>query len=301
MVYDAVNDQLVVFGGSISRTGTEFLPLADTYIRPGVRSLARLDSEGLLTALSRLLFLEGRNQVLLYGGGGANAFTGPFINDVWLLDLETSVWSRVWGPRDQPRTLCSKNPTLVYDAEAEQVLMFAGHDDTAVGHRNDVWHFDLNTNAWTEVKAGDTGAGEGCARFCSCEPICRCRYGKSERRQYHSFAYPWYSFGLSLRWEGRFGYLDDARRFDLNGLSWKGLILQDKVSLHATGQEGCRPLLLGFSSKCALANRIDSPLWSPSDDVSKGRVNSMCPLAKARKIRPSEHEHEQIQQRQTRL
>ena len=59
MVYDAVNDQLVVFGGSISRTGTEFLPLSDTYILDLEFSLRRLDTEGPSARLFHRLLLRG--------------------------------------------------------------------------------------------------------------------------------------------------------------------------------------------------------------------------------------------------
>jgi len=191
------------------------------------------------------VFLEGRNQVLLYGGGGANAFTGPFISDVWILDIGAQTWSQVWAPRDSRGPFARINPALVYDQEAEEVLMFAGHDDTAVGHRNDIWYFDLNTNAWTEVKAGDTGAGEGCSRFCSCDPdFVDVDMDSPERRQYHSFTHipgtrSVYLFGG----KGDCGYLDDTWRFDLNALSWEELdpAGQGEACMR-TGQEGCTDL-----------------------------------------------------------
>ena len=54
------------------------------------------------------------------------------------------------------------DPVLIEDTERQRVIMFAGHDETAVGHRNDVWSFDADAGEWTELRSGDTGTGEGC-------------------------------------------------------------------------------------------------------------------------------------------
>ena len=38
-------------------------------------------------------------QLLLFGGGGANAFIGPFYRDLWSFDLENETWTQLWmGP-----------------------------------------------------------------------------------------------------------------------------------------------------------------------------------------------------------
>jgi hypothetical protein len=247
MVYDSVNDNLIVFGGSIAPTGTEFRPLDDTYILDlQSRVWRKLDNTGPVERLfHELVHLPDLNAVMLYGGGGVNAFTGPFISDVWFLDLETETWSQVWDRTDSRGPFARINPALVYNAEEGEVLLFAGHDDTAVGHRNDVWTFDVNSYEWTEVIPGDTGAGEGCARFCSCPPdFVSVDTQSPERRQYHSFtlipdAGDVYLFGG----KSDCGYLDDTWRFALDSLSWEEIdpAGQGEACMR-TGQDGCTDL-----------------------------------------------------------
>ena len=247
MIYDTEGDRLVLFGGSIARTGTEFLPLNDTSILDlEYKVWRRIDAEGPAARLfHRLVYLRGRNAVFLYGGGGANAFVGPFMADAWILDLETETWRQVWDRNSGFGPYARINPSLVYDEEAEQVIMFAGHDDTNVGHRNDVWTFDLNTEEWTLINGGDTGAGEGCARFCSCPPdFVSVDVDSPERRQYHTFTpIPAQRAVYLFGGKGDCGYLDDTWRFDLNALSWEELDAAGQgEACMRTGQEGCTDL-----------------------------------------------------------
>ena len=65
------------------------------------------------------------------GGGGANAFQGPFFKDVFRLELSTSTWSRVLDANDDIAGRI--NPALVRDG----ILLLTGHDDGSLGNRND--------------------------------------------------------------------------------------------------------------------------------------------------------------------
>ena len=54
------------------------------------------------------------------------------------------------------------------------MVMFAGHDDTNVGHRNDIWEYDYANRQWRGVVAGDDGVGAGCTRFANAHPtLCK--------------------------------------------------------------------------------------------------------------------------------
>ena len=168
MVYDDINDRLVLFGGSTSPNGLNFTPQADTYF---------LDLDTLIwrrhrgVAPEKRLFHSmaidhARGEILMYGGGHEQAFFGDFYNDVWAFNLADEIWERRWdGSGIGPDSRI--NPVLLEDVERQRIIMFAGHDETAVGHRNDVWAFDAALGEWTELRAGDTGTGEGCNSFCS--------------------------------------------------------------------------------------------------------------------------------------
>jgi hypothetical protein len=249
MVYDSNRDQLILFGGSSSPSGLNFNALADTYVlNLKTKTWSRITGNTYpAPRLFHAMALDGKNnRVILYGGGGNNAFTGPFINDVWALDLGKGTWSELWkaapGGQFPPARI---NPTLIEDRENGRLIMFAGHDDTAIGHRNDVWTFDLQTYKWERKKAGDTGTGQGCASFCRCSPEFVNVDAKSpERRQYHTFAEIYGKKKVAL-FGGKTdcGYIDDTWYLDLTTFEWEKINdASQGEACKRTGRANCKEL-----------------------------------------------------------
>ena len=172
MVYDYVNDQVVLFGGNSSPSGLNLTPLGDTY----VLDLKEMNWTRLNTPTSpparlyhAMVMDSVRNQILVYSGGDEGAFLGPFFKDVWRLKLDTMEWAKVWGGATEgplPRI----NAVMIEDVKNERILMFGGHDDGMMGNSNELWEFDGAGN-WTMVKKGDAYTGAGCSDFCSCPEI----------------------------------------------------------------------------------------------------------------------------------
>ena len=247
MVYDEVTNQILVFGGSTSTSGLAFSPQNDTYLLDlSTLVWRRLLGEGPSARLfHKMVMMSDRQSAFLYGGGDENAFLGPFINDAWIFDFSTQSWRQVWVPGGNNGPDARINPALIYDQENAQVVLFAEHDDPAIGHRNDVWSFELESMQWVAHRSGDTGAGAGCRSFCSCEPdFVDVDVNSPERRQYHSFTHLEASNSVVLfGGKSDCGYLDDTWRFELNDLSWVELdpASQGEACMR-TGQEGCTDL-----------------------------------------------------------
>ncbi|MSP90998.1 MAG: hypothetical protein EXR79_04215 [Myxococcales bacterium] len=152
---------LWVMGGNLSGDGLAFAPMNDTWrydVPTGVWAkqetkgpvpAARLFHSGVITADGTAL--------IVVGGGGVGAFQGPFYRDAWRLDLANLTWSKLLAPAQQPMARIKAG--LLAVPGQKRLLYFAGHDDGAVGNRNDLWWLDPVTGAWDVARIGDLGAG----------------------------------------------------------------------------------------------------------------------------------------------
>jgi Galactose oxidase, central domain len=163
-------DQLVIYGGNSSTSGLSFTPLGDvwsldlttdTWTRETTTGTAPRPRLFHAAALSD----DGRT-MYVYGGGGANAFQGPFYKDLWALDLDTWAWTSLDDGTESgaPRGRIWAN--LVFDGPRNRLVLWAGHDDGPLGNTNELWSWDLTTRTWTEIAAGDQ-LDQGGAGFCN--------------------------------------------------------------------------------------------------------------------------------------
>ena len=151
---------LWLHGGNASNNGLSFTPLGDiaffdpafggwqTFKTTGKSPSARIMHAGAVTRDGKWL--------VIHGGGDANAFQGPFFSDTWRLDLQTGAWQQIAtsGAKPAARILASMVAT-----GGSNVLLFGGHDDGAVGNRNDLWQLDVATGTWSVLRDGDLGQG----------------------------------------------------------------------------------------------------------------------------------------------
>jgi hypothetical protein len=137
MAWDAAGDRLVLFGGNNNPSGLSFTPLRDTWVFDlAAETWQRVDAQGPSGRLFHAAVVAD-GALWVYGGGGANAFTGPFMGDLWRLDLASRVWSEVSVTGDTEGLARRINPALA-PAPGGGLTLVAGHDDGALGNRNDV-------------------------------------------------------------------------------------------------------------------------------------------------------------------
>ncbi len=154
---DTTGNQLIVFGGNTSVSGLSFSPMDDTY----VLDLATLAWRALAPATkppARLFHAmamdDSARTAYVYGGGDANAFAGPFLTDLWALDVAAETWKAVTTSGKAPNGRIKHG--LTFDTTQKQLLMFGGHDDGEIGNENDVYALDVSSHAWSRLPGGDT-------------------------------------------------------------------------------------------------------------------------------------------------
>jgi N-acetylneuraminic acid mutarotase len=158
---DAQTSRLVLFGGNASTDGLSYLPLADTWtldlatnawkkLTPPKSPPARLFHAMAIDPDGRIAYV--------WSGGDANAFVGPFLHDVWALDLDQGTWSAVATTGQAPTGRIRHS--MVFDRTAHVLVTFAGHDDDAkiADERNDLYVLDVGKSPaeWSRLPPGDT-------------------------------------------------------------------------------------------------------------------------------------------------
>jgi hypothetical protein len=167
-VYDATADELVIYGGNTSRDGLRYTPQGDVWaLNLGTGAWRRVATSG-MAPRPRLFHAAAirERQMLVFGGGGADALTGSFYNEAFALDLATGTWSAVQLSGDDP--LGRINHVLIADPTMPRYLLIAGHDDDALGNRNDVLALDPG-GAVRTLTVGDTFNRMG-SGFCDFPP-----------------------------------------------------------------------------------------------------------------------------------
>jgi hypothetical protein len=89
----------------------------------------------------------------VFGGSDGVSPTGPFFNELWVLDLATDTWSQVPTTGDAPRGRVQFG--MSFDTNKKRVVVFGGRDDGMVGNQNDVHVLDVATNEWVRYNVGD--------------------------------------------------------------------------------------------------------------------------------------------------
>jgi N-acetylneuraminic acid mutarotase len=248
MVYDDLNDRLILFGGNTSADGLAFRPLNETHILDldSMEWSQVATSSSVPARLFHAMVLDGaNNQLLSFSGGDENAFFGPFYQDVWALDLDALTWSKVWDSNVSVGPTGRINAAFVEHRESGSVYMFGGHDDTALGNDNDLWAFSGATGMWREIQRGDTYTGSGCTSFCSCpDNFVEYDFDAPERRQYQTFVRAGsMDRAIMFGGTGDCGYLDDTWYLDLETETWEEVQPAEQgIACERTGRDNCEEL-----------------------------------------------------------
>lgn len=246
MVFDPVGDRVILFGGSTDPNGLSFQPQNDLYTLDMKTNIWK--KEPTTNPPPRRLFhamtIDSKNnRLLIFSGGDENAFLGPFFQDMWSAPLDNFVFEQVWSGAVLAGPKARINAVLVDDPAHDRVLMFGGHDDTALGNANDVWAY-YGDNTWFKLRAGDVYTGAGCASFCQCsDTFVEYDFESPERRQYHTLVNDQQGNLLLFGGTGDCGYMDDTWRFNLDTAEWTEVHAAEQgIACARTGRENCEEL-----------------------------------------------------------
>jgi hypothetical protein len=165
----------------------------------------------------------------LFGGARGEQI---FNDEIWRFNLPSNTWEvfNTSGSPPQPE-FARFGAELAYVPVEDRFYMFGGHDLTALGPRNDLWRFEINTRAWMRVNPGDAQLRA---------PNC----AAPERREEHSLVYIQAQRRLLLfGGQTACGLVDDLWYFNLDGATWSNPYV-------ATKGESCERVLLACFGPC---------------------------------------------------
>ncbi len=152
MVWDAGEDQMILFGGRAKGLFGEKV-LNDTWIfNLEDQTWKRLPTRSKPSArLSPgLIFDPESRQLILFGGLGRDQRFG----DTWVLDLEKGIWEDITPPVSPS---ARSDMGLALDGKQNKALLFGGYCQESQREKcAETWIFDLESRTWSEVHPVDS-------------------------------------------------------------------------------------------------------------------------------------------------
>jgi hypothetical protein len=242
LAVDDTADAAVLFGGNTSTDGARFVPRNDTW-RLDLATLvwSRVASDRAPPARQFHAAAAVRGGVIVVGGGDANAFVGPFIHDAWRFDVAAGQWAPL-ALADDGAVLGGRiSHGLV--ARADDVALIGGHDDGALGNRNDVLTVDA-AGVVTGRAAGDVLQTPG-RGFCDFPADFARQDGSAPERRSAFVLAPDPTRDRVIVYGGKTdcGTATDVWSLDLRTFTWTPLrAATDGLSCGRTGRDQCRGL-----------------------------------------------------------
>jgi hypothetical protein len=149
VVYDALRDRLVLFGGASGGTYYDevwSLTLSET---PAWTPLSPTGTPPIGRHLFTAIYDPARDRIVIFGGNDWSGLHG----DVWALSLGASHWTELTpaGTSPTPRL----GSVGIYDPVRDRMIVVGGWDGS---FQNDVWAFGFSTGLWTELSPTGSAA-----------------------------------------------------------------------------------------------------------------------------------------------
>ena len=159
MTWDSKRHRLWLFSGNGSDEGLSYVFIDDLWsYDPEANSWLSHTIGGDAPAprmWHNLIYDEVRDRLVVFGGMDARGAPAEYLSDLYAIDPETldaeqlhaggngAPDARFWG-------------SLVYRPLRQDYVLFGGHDQTALGNRNDTYRYNPNSDTWTQLHGGDT-------------------------------------------------------------------------------------------------------------------------------------------------
>lgn len=141
MVYDPVNERVLLFGGAVFENRYTFFDDLWSY-DPSTNTWSEVEcGPGPSGRFNHMMvYVPDRHQLFLFGGFSASDRVG----DTWVYDIEANEWTRL-TPQDSPSP--RSDAAIVYDEANGVVILHDGYcrDDS---HPQDTWVYDFGENNW---------------------------------------------------------------------------------------------------------------------------------------------------------
>lgn len=140
MVYDSLNDEMVIFGGCYMALN---FPLGDTWTYNFTnnkwtnRNPVSHPENRFLQAMA---FDSTTGKTILFGG-----FGDPWMGDTWSYDSRANNWTKL-NPQNHPSQ--RYGAAMVYDEKNRIFVLFGGYDNDHGSFESDTWTYNITSNSW---------------------------------------------------------------------------------------------------------------------------------------------------------
>lgn len=152
MIYDSVNDRIIMYGGYIGSGEANWV--FDTWAYDyNTNEWTQLITDDVpYGTFASLAYDSESEKIISFGGSHADHVPS---DQTWIYDYTENTWTQVL-PSIVPNM--RESTLMVYDSESDVVIMFGGslHQDSNpeadINWRfNDTWAYDYNTNTWENM------------------------------------------------------------------------------------------------------------------------------------------------------
>ncbi len=143
MIYDSVNDIIIMYGGKTA--AGEFLFDTWTYNCTSNKWISLSTENTPFGSYNTKMVYDSESEKIVSFGGMRSKTVAS--NQTWTFDYSEKEWTRVFPPT-APSARSEHN--MVYDSISDRVILFGG----ALGSvfHNDTWSFNCNSNVWSNMK-----------------------------------------------------------------------------------------------------------------------------------------------------
>ena len=167
MVYDSVNDRMIMYGGQTDATYVSWKTDTWAYdLNNNTWTIMSPESVPYQKTGSEMAYDSESEKLINFGGTHAEDYCS---NQTWIYDFIEDSWTNA-NPANTPRL--RSGHAMAYDSESDMVIMFGGglpnEDYNPYGglvQYNDTWAYSFNTNTWTNVTPAISPLGRNAANF----------------------------------------------------------------------------------------------------------------------------------------
>jgi N-acetylneuraminic acid mutarotase len=139
MVYDPIDDVIILFGGNTGVTIVRDTWVFNCSSQVWTEMTPAISPSG---RMSHAMTYDAANErAIVFSGYGAG---GPTVNDTWAYDYSTNTWEEM-SPVMAPHA--RYGAAFTYDNVNESMIIFGGNSN---GYFSDTWSYNYKNDTWTE-------------------------------------------------------------------------------------------------------------------------------------------------------
>jgi hypothetical protein len=145
MVYDSINNRVVIYGGYLTKNPFEFLNGTWTYsFKENLWTRINVAVDPGPRGATAMAYSPDHKVILLFGGMN----TQGRLDDTWVFDCGTESWTKI-ETSNKPEG--RGDSAMVYDATNKKFILYGGWGNRS-GLQSDTWVYDPDKKDWAEVK-----------------------------------------------------------------------------------------------------------------------------------------------------